>query len=253
MKKAILIIMPLLAAVAIGLVVLKMKADNSAHLKTTYKNGEIKVQEADAIYVNCIDELQNYESFKNIKFRVSAGKLAFPTEHADIKADMLEIESNGRILLSFTGQKWLKDEFVGLHAISCTIQDMLNCHCALNSEGELGVFSINQDKPSGMMNLMHKKNGRWGGFMYGPWLNKGDSAKRDFYDKYIDIDFDGYLDVRFVFDSQSEKIIKRYIMLGMDWQVMDRVAVDQDVPEAFTKEGWAYVFVGDCWQKAENK
>lgn len=134
-----------------------------------------------------------------------------------------------------------------------TTDNELTCVYYLNSKGRPGMLGVCQEKPSGLIKLDYKGNNRWGNFQYCPWNNKGDQEKKNFHDIYIDIDFDGYLDVRYVIDNISEKIIKRYIMVNMDWEEMKNVIANQDVQGAISIDEAKYIFMEGSWGKGNDE
>lgn len=130
---------------------------------------------------------------------------------------------------------------------TCTTDSELNCTFFLNSDGLPSKLCVTQEKPSGFISIDYKGDNRWENFRYFPMQNRGDGSKKKYRDFHIDIDFDGYFDVRFIADNTLKKVNRQYIMLGMDWEKMEAVDVDRDVPVAVNQEGAEYVFRGGSW------
>jgi len=107
----------------------------------------------------------------------------------------------------------------------------LICSYLMNKSGKVGVMALAQKKePTGTLQILRESDERWHLFQY---TVKAEVMKRPYYDIYFDIDFDGYLDVRFVVNTKLEKIVRTYIMYDMEWIKVDNgVDVYKKIPNA---------------------
>ncbi len=211
------------------------------------KQLNIEIQEEDAVYINTIDELNKLEGFKEIRLKVTKGSITDSSGDGGIFMDHLEMENKGVSRFNFTSQKWETSDDLTMSMFTCTTDSELNCTFFLNSDGLPSKLCVTQEKPSGFISIDYKGDNRWENFRYFPMQNRGDGSKKKYRDFHIDIDFDGYFDVRFIADNTLKKVNRQYIMLGMDWEKMEAVDVDRDVPVAVNQEGAEYVFRGGSW------
>lgn len=209
---------------------------------------EIEIKEDNAVYINTIEELNQINGFRDIKLKVTGANVNAADIETSVKC--LEIEKKGETVCKIASVNSEKDGTSVLPSFMCsTKNEELSCVFLLNSQGFPNAVMLSQQKPAGLVSVWYDENGRWCNLRYHPLRKTEEDVKKKFYDVYVDIDFDGYFDSRFVQDSISNKTLKCYVMLGMDWKEMQSVLVNQDVPEAIEQDGTVYKFVGDSWVK----
>jgi len=212
----------------------------------------IKITNGGEFYINSIKELQALEGFKDIQLKASMSAVESAGPEGSVKGSQLQITKAGETIFTISSFNIYDPNGVVADSIlQCVPADpnesTLSCNYMMNKSGKIGYLAVAQQEPSGWVGILRENSKRWHLFQY---TCNSKVSKRPYHDIYFDIDFDGYLDVRYVVDNASKKIAITYIMYDLDWIKVANFDVYKEVPEAIettAKGKTKYKYTNGLW------